>query len=125
MRVPLPVEEIGVGDWRLAVSGGLSVERDELAWMRIRQWIEQHAIHDRKKGGVRADAQGQSENGDGGERGRFGEHSKGVTNILTDAAQKSSAVLSWRCRFAVQTSLVSVACNIHGVIVNDVSLPST
>lgn len=36
-----------------------------------------------------------------------------------------SAVLSWRGRFAVQTSLVSVACNIHGVIVNDVSLPST
>ena len=47
--------------------------------MRIRQRVEQHAIDDGKKRRVRADAERESEDGDGGEAGRFEEHPDGIT----------------------------------------------
>jgi hypothetical protein len=55
---------------------------DELFGMRVWKRVQQHAIDDGKKCGVRADPEGESKNGDRGEARRFEEHPKGVKHVL-------------------------------------------
>src|SRR5579863_5248196 len=54
--------------------------------MRICQRIEEHAIDDREKSGVRADAESQGEHSDGGKLRILAQHANGVVQILEQVA---------------------------------------
>src|SRR5215469_112969 len=64
---------------------------DELLRMRHRQVAQQDLIGQREDGGVGADAQGESENGDGGEARRFSEHAKSEAQILEQGVEEGKA----------------------------------
>ena len=50
--------------------------------IRIRKRSQKHCIHDTENRGVGADAEGKSEDGDGGEARIFPQHSGSVAGIL-------------------------------------------
>ena len=52
---------------------------------------EKDSIHKAKDGGVCADAEGESEDGDSGEGGRFAEHAKGEAKVLEKRVEKRKA----------------------------------
>ncbi len=47
----------------------LLAQEDQLVAVGIRKWAQQHRLNDAENGGIGADAEGQRENGDGGETG--------------------------------------------------------
>ena len=57
---------------------------------------QQRAIHDGEDGGVSADAEGESEHGDGGEAGGFTEQAKGEAEVLKKRVEEGKAAAS-RC----------------------------
>jgi hypothetical protein len=59
---------------------------NEAARVLVRQGLEENGMDDTEDGGVRADAQGQSEEGDGGEAGIFLQHPCGKLHILPNGA---------------------------------------
>src|SRR5271170_6053968 len=79
-----PVREIGIGNRATGgvesrVGGGYA---HELARITEGQRTQKLGINDRENRGVRADAQSQSEDSDGGESGIFRQHANAVANIL-------------------------------------------
>jgi hypothetical protein len=84
MVLLLPVDEIWLGNETLAKGGGSEVERVELVGIREWKRVQQDAIDHGKKSGVRADAQGESEDGDGCEAGIFQEYTHTIANILPE-----------------------------------------
>ena len=55
---------------------------DDAVAIRKRQILEEESVGYREDHGVRANSEGQSENGDGGETGRFAEHAETETEIM-------------------------------------------
>ena len=55
--------------------------------MWIGQRVEEHAIDDRKKCGVRADAEREGDNNNSGEDGILEQHAKGVADVLQQRGQ--------------------------------------
>jgi hypothetical protein len=60
----------------------IGVQGDEAVGIREGQGTEKDAVDHGEQRTVRADAQGESENGDDGEVGGLGERADGVTNVL-------------------------------------------
>lgn len=79
--VALPVEEIEIDDGAAVHSGRACVEGHKLFGMRIWQRIQQYAVQDRKERRVGADAQRESENGNGGEARRLSEEPDRIMQI--------------------------------------------
>ena len=53
----------------------------ELLGMRVRKRLEHHTVHNAEDRGVGADAEGEGQDGDGGEAGRFAQHAEGEATI--------------------------------------------
>jgi hypothetical protein len=79
---PLPVKEVGIADGGAVHAGILLVDGDEPAGIWVGQRIEDDSVDDGEERGIGADAEGQGEDGDGGEAGGFEEHAQGVTQVL-------------------------------------------
>jgi hypothetical protein len=58
-----------------------AIDADELLGMRVGQRDEKNSIHETENGGVRADAERESESSDGSEAGVFAELSKTIATI--------------------------------------------
>ncbi len=74
-----------------AVSGLVGVadlHDDEAVGVRVGEGVEQDSVDDGEDGGGGADAEGESENGDGGEAGIFAQHAQSVTKILEESGQE-------------------------------------
>ena len=78
----LPVEEVEIVDGRLVLAGVFPVDGDELAGVRVRQRIQEHAVDDGEERGVGADAERQGEDGDDAKRRRLEEHAEGEAKVL-------------------------------------------
>jgi hypothetical protein len=83
--VALPVEKVGVVDGSAFDAGDRVVEGDELAGLWVGERIEENAVDNGEEGGVGANAESQSENGDGGEERRLAERAKSVTKVLQES----------------------------------------
>ena len=59
--------------------------------LRVRQRLEQHAVHDAEDRGVRADAECQRQHRHGGERRRPPEHAQRIRDILAEIREELHA----------------------------------
>src|SRR5437016_6039857 len=66
---------------------------------------EYDGIDEAEDGGVSADAESESEHGDGGEAGGFAKHPQRVANVLKDTPEKTAAAISQRNGLPIQVSL--------------------
>jgi hypothetical protein len=91
-----PVQEIS---WGYFVFGGLIVRvvafRDgyEVLGLRIRERTEEDGVDDTENGGVGADAEGEGENGDGGESGIFAEYAEGKADVAGESFEEEAGAL--------------------------------
>ncbi len=90
MVVTVPVEEVRIrdragGEIRLAL-----VDADEPIGMGIGQRIEEDAVHDREQGGIRADAEGERQDGHQRETRGPDEGANGVAQILEQCGHQQS-----------------------------------
>src|SRR5579871_6238768 len=88
-----PIAEIGIGNRAGSEIGLALVEHNELLGMRIGNRIEQHGVDDGEEGSVRADAERQSEDGDGGEARTFAQCPSGEARILSTFVEPTPAPL--------------------------------
>ena len=79
------IADVGVVRKRSGFLVGLGCDfapdRDELIRFREWQWPEQNGVDHAEDRAVRADAESESQNGDGGETGRLRQQSHGVSEI--------------------------------------------
>src|ERR1700734_464060 len=75
------------------VGAGGPGKQAQLAGMRNAELIEQRLFGESENGSVRADAQRESENGDGGEAGRFAENAQSVAHVSVERFQPETAAL--------------------------------
>src|SRR5271163_48422 len=80
-RGPLPVQKIEVADGGPIHPRILFIHGDELSGVWIGQRVEEHAIDDRKKCGVRANAEGEGNHNNSREGGKLEQHAKGVADV--------------------------------------------
>ena len=62
-------------------------------------------FQDGEDGGVRADAESESEYSDGSEAGGFAHHAEGIVDVLKNAGEQVAATLSQRYGLAIQITL--------------------
>src|SRR5271163_2647204 len=68
----LPIEKVRVGDGDRMLQRKIVLPRHHQAFrLAVWQWCEKHALHHAEDGGIRADAEGEREDCDGGEAGGF------------------------------------------------------
>jgi hypothetical protein len=87
----LPVQKVREGDGASRKILFTFRQPDQLLGMRVRQRIEQYAVHYGKQSGVRTDTQRQRENGDRGESRRFQKHPQTIARILHQFFKRSPA----------------------------------
>ena len=73
---------------RVSASGVVLPDHHEPFGVSIRQGAQQHRVDDTEDGAVRADPQGQSDHGDGGEAGVFPERPQAVAQVAPESSQK-------------------------------------
>ncbi len=97
----LPFQEVaGGGD--VAFTGDFGPDDHELAGMRVGERGEQRGVDDAEDGGVGADAQGQSEDGDCGEAGIFAEKAETKTKVAQQVGHAWGSVSRrWMMRFYI------------------------
>ena len=79
-----PIEKIGIGNGNVADLFVGFAHEDELRGVFERQRAEEDGVDDAEDGGIGADAESESEDGDGGEAGGFRERADGVFQVLQD-----------------------------------------
>lgn len=65
---------------------------EDLLWILDRQWPPERCMKKRKHRGVRADAEGECEDGHGGEAGTLAQHTEGVARVLQECFDDGQAV---------------------------------
>src|SRR6185437_684643 len=68
-------------------------QKYERVWISDRQFAKQKGIENREDGGVGADAQGESEYGDGRKARRFAQSAEAVAQVLDDCVQPCAHAL--------------------------------
>ena len=91
--VVLPVAKVGIGDRAGAEIGLALVKHHELFGMRVGNWIEQHRVDDGEKRRVRADAERERQDRDGGEAGALAQCANGEAKILQKFVEPAAAPL--------------------------------
>src|SRR5947208_16680729 len=59
-----------------ADTGEITLNAYKLLRLRVRQWLQQRRVYQAKNRSCRSNAEGNRQNGDGGEPGRFPEHAQ-------------------------------------------------
>ena len=78
-----PVVEVRGGDGEELAKGGMSFpEGEEAAGMGVGKRLEEDAVDDSEDGGIGADAEGEREDGDGGEGRILAQAADGVAHVL-------------------------------------------
>src|SRR5688500_10904615 len=83
LTLALPIDEVC---WRRAVlfraaPGVLLPQGDDSIGILVGQWAQEHTIDHTKDGGIRADAQGQCDNGRSCKTGFFHQHARPVAQV--------------------------------------------
>ena len=68
-----------------------SGELDQFLRVSHREHAQDDGVDEGEDGGVGADTESQSEDGDGGEHGRVAKSAQGVTNVLEEGLQEGDA----------------------------------
>jgi hypothetical protein len=116
--VALPIEEIRICNRSLIELRRLPVDRGQPVGIGERQWIEQDAIYNGKKRGIRPDAQGERQNRDQREPWVLSQHPHGVFHVLHECSHActSPADTSFHRR-KFHLVLLFVAQGDHGIYV--------
>ena len=91
LLLELLVEVVGeevhgaAGDTGDAAAAELLAEGDEVLRVGDGKRLQHEVVDEGEDGGVGADAEGQREDGDGGEAGTFGHHAETVADVVPDA----------------------------------------
>src|SRR6266446_1458296 len=67
-------------------------DHHQAAWIVVRKRAKKNGVDDREDCGVRADAEGESQDGDGGEAGAALQHAERVTEIASSDVQPANDV---------------------------------
>src|SRR6202042_829333 len=81
LRAPVDIVLIRGADYREATLFG---DQDKAGRIFVSERAKKDGVYDAEDRGVRADAQGECQDGDGGEGGRFEEKAEGVTEVLEE-----------------------------------------
>jgi hypothetical protein len=73
---------------KVRICAGAPIEDDELGRVSYGYRTQKDGVDETEDGGVGADAECESEHGDGGEARRFAQHAEGVANVLKNAREK-------------------------------------
>jgi hypothetical protein len=71
-----------------AETGQIGLDTDQLLWLRVGQRTQQRRVYHAKNRSCRSNAQGDREDGDGGEPGRFPEHAQTEAKVLNKNVDK-------------------------------------
>ena len=90
----LKVLPLGLGHSYIAGAdaGEIVLDTDELVGLRIGQGMQECGVNNAEDRSCRTNAEGDRQDGDGGESGRLAQHAQGVANVLREVVPPKPAV---------------------------------
>ncbi len=91
-----PIEEVHGGDAVAVAFGRFLPDLDDALGIRVWERLEHDAVYETEHGGAGSDAEGQSEDGDGGKAGTFTDHAQAKADVVPQFVHTCSHQTTWK-----------------------------